>query len=69
MLIKLLSTHSDNNVKLTVLARLAELKQRQPRVLQELLLDLLRGLASPAIEVCLFCFAFFSFVLFLWCFY
>ncbi len=38
---------SDNNVKLIVLERLNHLKKTQPRVLRELVMDLLRALSSP----------------------
>lgn len=48
----LLCSQSDNNVKLIVLERLAEMKQRHPRVLSEILMDILRALASPNIDIC-----------------
>jgi len=48
----LLSLQSDNNVKLIVLERLAEMKKRQSRVLAEVLMDMLRALASPNVDIC-----------------
>lgn len=48
----LLSLQSDNNVKLIVLERLAEMKKRQSRVLTEVLMDMLRALASPNVDIC-----------------
>ena len=48
----LLNSQSDNNVKLIVLERLAELKKRHSKVLQEVLMDILRALASPNIDIC-----------------
>ena len=48
----LLSSQSDNNVKLIVLERLAEMKQRQSRVLTEVLMDMLRALSSPNVDIC-----------------
>ncbi len=48
----LLCTQSDNNVKLIVLERLSEIKSRHPRVLAELLMDMLRVLSSPNIDIC-----------------
>jgi len=48
----LLSVQSDNNVKLIVLERLAEMKERQSRVLAEVLMDMLRALSSPNVDIC-----------------
>ena len=48
----LLWTQSDNNVKLIVLERLAEVKERHIRVLAEVLMDMLRALTSPNVEIC-----------------
>mmetsp|Transcript_22208 Transcript_22208/g.71580 ORF Transcript_22208/g.71580 Transcript_22208/m.71580 type:complete len:845 (-) Transcript_22208:729-3263(-) len=48
----ILCTQSDNNVKLIVLERLSEVKSRHPRVLAELLMDMLRVLSSPNIDIC-----------------
>ncbi|KAL0477447.1 COPI beta [Acrasis kona] len=44
--IKLLLTHSDNNVKLIVLDRIIELKERYPVVMQQVVMDLLRVLSN-----------------------
>eukprot|EP00753_Platysulcus_tardus_P019700 PLAT7442.1.p1 GENE.PLAT7442.1~~PLAT7442.1.p1 ORF type:complete len:955 (-),score=589.89 PLAT7442.1:91-2955(-) len=43
----LLTTQSDNNIKLIVLDRLEDLRLSQPKILQELLMDILRVLSSP----------------------
>jgi len=48
----LLCSQSDNNVKLIVLERLAEIKRRHSRVLSEILMDVLRALASPNVDIC-----------------
>ncbi|KAJ0394141.1 hypothetical protein ATCC90586_011434 [Pythium insidiosum] len=48
----LLNSQSDNNVKLIVLDRLADLKKHHTKVLQEILMDILRALASPSIDIC-----------------
>src|SRR5690606_22089429 len=47
----LLSPQSDNNVRLIVLDRLEELKNRYPAVMQTVVMDLLRGLASPSMDI------------------
>ncbi|EKX49625.1 coatomer subunit beta 1 [Guillardia theta CCMP2712] len=47
----LLSTHSDNNVKLIVLDKLKDLQQKHPEVLKTLIMDIIRGLASPNIDI------------------
>jgi len=49
--INLVLKESDNNVKLIVLDRFNELRERNPRVLDDLVMDLLRILVSPDIEV------------------
>jgi len=49
--IELISKEADNNVKLICLDRLNELKEKFDRVLDELLMDMLRVLTSPDIEV------------------
>lgn len=51
--IDLIVKESDNNVKLIVLDRLIALKEHptQERVLQDLVMDILRVLASPDLEV------------------
>ena len=48
----LLNSQSDNNVKLIVLERIAELMKAHAKVLQEVLMDLLRALSSPNIDIC-----------------
>jgi len=45
--IKILNKESDNNVKLIVLDRLAALRRKHPKVLRELVMDILRCLSSP----------------------
>jgi coatomer subunit beta len=47
---QLLTTESDNNVKLIILGRLSALKRRNEKILQEMLMDILRALASPNID-------------------
>ncbi len=42
---------SDDNVKLIILGRLAGLKKRNEKVLQEMLMDILRTLSAPNIEI------------------
>ncbi|CAM9398670.1 unnamed protein product, partial [Scytosiphon promiscuus] len=49
---QLLNTQSDNNVKLIVLERLAGLKKHHAKVLQEVLMDILRALSSPNVDIC-----------------
>lgn len=48
----LLTSSPDNNVKLIVLDRLSELKKHHSKVLQENLMDIMRALASPNIDIC-----------------
>ena len=48
----LLNSTSDNNVKLIVLDRLSELKKHHTKVVQEILMDILRALSSPNIDIC-----------------
>lgn len=50
-LTNLLVSHSDNNVKLIVLDRIAELKERHRDVMQEMLMDVLRALSSPNLDL------------------
>ena len=50
--INLLNGQNDNNVKLIVLERLEALKKKNYKVLQELLMDILRALASPNPDIC-----------------
>ncbi|RQM13351.1 hypothetical protein DD237_003835 [Peronospora effusa] len=48
----LLNSQSDNNVKLIVLDRLADLKKHHTKVLQEILMDVMRALSSPNLDIC-----------------
>jgi coatomer subunit beta len=49
---QLLNNSSDNNVKLIVLDRLCEMKKFHSKIVQELLMDILRVLSSPNIYIC-----------------
>lgn len=49
--ITLLCNESDNNVKMIVLDRLLDIKKHHSKVLQELLMDILRALASPNMDI------------------
>lgn len=49
--INLLIKESDNNVKMIVLDRLLELKTKYHKVLQNLVMDVLRALASPDMDI------------------
>ncbi len=48
---QLLSSQSDNNIKLIVLERLQELKGAHPKVLQEMVLDLIGALNSANLDI------------------
>ncbi|KAG6612079.1 Coatomer subunit beta [Phytophthora cinnamomi] len=48
----MLNSQSDNNVKLIVLDRLADLKKHHTKVLQEILMDIMRALSSPNLDIC-----------------
>ena len=48
----LLNSQNDNNVKLIVLERLEKLKEKHYKILQELLMDILRALSSPNPDIC-----------------
>lgn len=48
----LLAGQSDNNLKLIVLDRLQDLKKYHTKVLQEILMDIMRVLTSPSLQVC-----------------
>eukprot|EP00760_Papus_ankaliazontas_P003619 PhM_4_TR11635/c0_g1_i1/m.20320/K17301/COPB1, SEC26; coatomer subunit beta len=48
---QLLNTYSDNNVKLIILDRITALRQSFPGVLQENLVDLLRGLSTTNTDI------------------
>ena len=47
----LLGSESENNVKLVILQRLSELRTKNERILQEMLMDILRTLSSPNMEI------------------
>jgi len=47
----LLSTQSDNNIKLILLDRLFELRKNHLQTMQELLMDMLRALSSPNMDI------------------
>lgn len=48
----LLASSTDNNIKLIVLDRLIDLKKHHGKVVQEILMDILRALSSPNIDIC-----------------
>lgn len=48
---QLLVSQSDNNVRLIVLDRLQELKERHRDVMQEVLMDVLRALSAPNLDI------------------
>ncbi|GMI44246.1 hypothetical protein TrCOL_g12651 [Triparma columacea] len=48
----LLSSQNDNNVKMIVLERLEDLRKRHTKVLQEVLMDILRAISSPNPDIC-----------------
>ncbi len=48
---QLLSSHSDNNVKLIVIDKLADLQQKHSDVLKSLIMDFIRGMSSPNIDI------------------
>jgi coatomer subunit beta len=48
----LLTSQNDNNVKMIVLERLDGLKLHHTKILQELLMDILRALSSPNPDIC-----------------
>ena len=47
----MLSSQSDNNIKLIVLERLQDVKRQQPKVVTELIMDILRALTSPNLDI------------------
>ena len=49
--VSLLCTASDNNVKLIILDRLVDLRQQHDGIMQDLVMDVLRALSSPNIEI------------------
>lgn len=48
---QLLATQSDNNIKLILLDRIIELRRSQTAVLQELVMDMMRALSSPNMDI------------------
>jgi coatomer subunit beta len=50
--VSLLNSTSDNNIKLIILDRLNDLKKHHLKVIQEILMDILRALSSPNIDIC-----------------
>ena len=48
---QLLASQSDNNIKLIVLERLQDLKKQHPKVVTELIMDILRALASANLDI------------------
>eukprot|EP00750_Incisomonas_marina_P016863 INCI19611.1.p1 GENE.INCI19611.1~~INCI19611.1.p1 ORF type:complete len:987 (-),score=210.88 INCI19611.1:415-3375(-) len=48
---QLLVNHSDNNVKLIVLDRIGQLRNMHLKVLQELIMDVLRALRTPDVDI------------------
>ncbi|KAL9247228.1 hypothetical protein vseg_020681 [Gypsophila vaccaria] len=48
---KLLQSQSDNNVKLIVLDRLQELKSSHKEIMVDMIMDILRALASPNLDI------------------
>jgi coatomer subunit beta len=48
---QLLSSQSDNNIKMIVLERLQDLKGQHPKVLQEMVMDILRALSSANLDI------------------
>jgi coatomer subunit beta len=48
---QLLSSQSDNNVKLIILDRLHELRSSHREVMVDMVMDVLRALASPNVDV------------------
>jgi coatomer subunit beta len=48
----LLNGQTDNNVQLIVLARLENLQTSHPKIVQELLMDIMRALSSPNPDIC-----------------
>mmetsp|Transcript_30028 Transcript_30028/g.77796 ORF Transcript_30028/g.77796 Transcript_30028/m.77796 type:complete len:755 (-) Transcript_30028:418-2682(-) len=48
---QLLSSQSDNNIKLIVLERIQDLKKQHPKVVTELIMDILRALSSANLDI------------------
>ncbi len=47
----LLAKESDNNIKLVILGRLEALKRRNEKILQEMLMDIMRTLSCPNLDI------------------
>ncbi|EFA81222.1 coatomer protein complex beta subunit [Heterostelium album PN500] len=50
--IDLLCNESDNNVKMIVLDKLLEIKKNHSKIMQDLVMDIMRALSSPNIDIC-----------------
>ncbi|EGC35086.1 hypothetical protein DICPUDRAFT_47895 [Dictyostelium purpureum] len=50
--IDLLCNESDNNVKMIVLDKLIDIKKNHSKIMEDLVMDILRALASPNIDIC-----------------
>jgi len=50
--IDLLCNESDNNVKMIVLDKLLEIKKNHSKIMEELVMDILRALSSPNLDIC-----------------
>ena len=48
---QVLATSTDNNVKLVVLDRIEDLASSQREIMQELVMDILRALSSPNLDI------------------
>ncbi len=48
---QLIVSQGDNNVKLIVLDRLADLKKNHREVMQDMVMDILRAVASPSVDI------------------
>ena len=48
---KLLQAESDNNIKVIILNQLSKLKNKNKKILQEMLMDILRTLSSPSLDI------------------
>lgn len=48
---QLLASQSDNNIKLIVLERLQDLRKQHPKVLQGMIMDIIRGLSSANLDI------------------
>eukprot|EP01133_Synstelium_polycarpum_P013412 gene13412-15800_t len=50
--IDLLCNESDNNVKMIVLDKLLDIKKNHSKIMEDLVMDILRALSSPNIDIC-----------------